>query len=50
MFPSQNQQYVVEISRGDEEEDLGTNLENRSLPDSRTNTIRHNKKGNRGSH
>ena len=41
-MPSQNQHDVVEISRGDKEENVVTNLENKRLPDSETKT-RNNK-------
>ena len=41
-MPSQNQQDVGEISSGDEEENVVTNLENKRLPDSETKT-RNNK-------
>ena len=42
MLPSQNQQDVLEISSGDEEENVVKNLENKRLPDSETKT-RNNK-------
>ena len=42
ILSSQNQQDVVEISSGDEEENEVTNLENKRLPDSETKT-RNNK-------
>ena len=41
-MPSQNHQDVGEISSGDEEENVVTNLENKRLPDSETKT-RNNK-------
>ena len=41
-MPSQNQQDVVEISSGDEEENVVTSLENKRLPDSEAKT-RNNK-------
>ena len=43
MLSRQNQQDVIEISSGDEEENVFTNLENKRLPDSETKTIRNNK-------
>ena len=43
MLPRQNQQDVIEISSGDEEENVFTNLENKRLPDPETKTIRNNK-------
>ena len=38
VFPSQTQQDIVEISSGDEEENVVTKLENKRLPDSETKT------------
>ena len=38
IMPSQNQQDVVEISSGDEEENVVTSLENKRLPDSEAKT------------
>ena len=38
VFPSQTQQDIVEISSGDEEENVVTKLENKRLPDLETKT------------
>ena len=43
MLPSQNQQDVIKISRGDEEKNSVTNLENKCLPDLQNEAVRNNK-------
>ena len=43
MLPSKNQQDVVEISCGDEEENVVTNFENKCLQDSEIEAIRNSK-------
>ena len=43
MLPSQNQQDAAEISSADKEENVNTNMENKSLPGSETETIGKNK-------